>query len=104
MSTKPSIYTRHAEARVRMRWRGRESEAPDARDFRRGWAPRLPPAMADHFGLANQRGQDVAATRDAFAVMRGNVVITVVRVGADVVDDVRATLLCRAMGLDVRVA
>lgn len=40
-------------------------------------------------------------TRDAMAVVGGDTVITVIRVGVDAVDNLRAIMLCRAMGLDV---
>lgn len=90
-------YTRHAARRVAQRWAIR-GDPPAAADWTRAFE--APTRWCEGRKIRLDKGHRCMATRDALAIMHRQTVITVVHVGYDAVDDLRATLLCRAMGLD----
>lgn len=91
-------YSTHAKNRVAQRWSGHVAP-PTEHDWSR--ALQAPPRWAKRYGYRGEKGRRCMVTRDAMAVVGGDTVITVIRVGVDAVDNLRAIMLCRAMGLDV---
>jgi hypothetical protein len=91
-------YTNHGSRRSAQRWRdGSRPPAGDEWDF----AFEVPKHYLASFRMRPSKGRRVIATRDALAVVARSSIVTVMRVGWDRVDDLRATILCRAMGLPV---
>lgn len=97
----PMGYTDHAIKRLALRWAGAPMRPPSALRFDPSRALTLPAAVAERLGVTVRKGRQVVASRDAVAVLSGRSIVTVMRVGTDAIDDVRATMLCRAMGLGV---
>lgn len=60
--------------------------------------------MAAEYHLSLKKGRKCYGAGDALAIVARKTVITVVRVGHAAIDDLRATLLCRAMKLDAHVS
>jgi hypothetical protein len=96
-----AYYTDHAVERSVQRWAGSGAKTPSEHRFNPHRVIRLSNALAARFGFPPKKGTHVVVSRDALAVMAGVSVITVQRVDPAVIDDVRATMLCRAMGLGV---
>lgn len=94
-----AYYTDHAVERSVLRWAGSGAKTPSEHRFNPHRVLRLPNAVASKLGFKPSKGMHVVAARDAIAVMAGVSVVTVQRVDPVVIDDVRATMLCRAMGL-----
>ncbi len=93
------VYSDHGLKRAAQRWHAR-GRPPHAREW--WFAFRVPNrCMADLFRFHLHKGKRVIATRDALALAAQDTIVTVMWVGWDRVDDLRATLLCRAMGLPV---
>ena len=97
----PMGYTDHAIKRLAMRWAGAPTKHPAALRFDPDRALVLSSAVAERLGVTVRKGRQVVASRDAVAVISGRSIVTLMRVGTDTIDDVRATMLCRAMGLGV---
>ena len=91
-------YSHHAAVRAAQRWFSTGNPPPKERDWMRAFE--VPPRWASAWRLYPSKGVRCVATADGAALMHRRTVITVVRVGRDAVDDLRAVLLCRAMGLD----
>lgn len=94
-----AYYTDHAIERAVLRWAGSGARTPSEHRFNPHRVLRLSNAVAARLGFRTKKGTHVVASRDAIAVMSGVSVVTVMRVDPDAIDDVRATMLCRAMGL-----
>lgn len=89
-------YTNHGSRRSAQRWQD-GSRPPEGEEW--GFAFDVPKHYLVAFRLRPSKGRRVIATRDALAVVARSSIVTVMRVGWDRVDDLRATILCRAMGL-----
>lgn len=94
-------YSNHARQRCIQRW-PISRDPPHESVWRSAFT--VPPRLARQLKLVPEKGTRFMATRDAVAVVQGDTIVTVLHVGYGMVDDMRATLLVRAMGLDEEVA
>lgn len=92
-------YSDHGIRRAAQRWRVYDACPPSASAWDRAFE--VPKRFARQMEIRVKRGNRIMATKDAIAVIARNTVVTIFRAGEDVVDDLRATAPCRAMGLDV---
>lgn len=91
-------YSHHGRDRSHQRWMGR-GRPPTAQQWSFAFAV---PRASKLFQIRESKGRQCIATRDALAVVSSGTIVTVIWVGWETVDDLRATVLCRAMGLPIR--